>query len=45
MNITPEIQKWANSIARRAGYGTATEIIINPDCVIAKVLRHSSNYL
>jgi hypothetical protein len=41
MNITPEIQKWANSIARRAGYGTATEIIINPDCVIAKVLRHT----
>ncbi len=41
MNIAPEIQKWANSIARRAGYGTATEIIINPDCKVAGVLKHT----
>ena len=40
MNITKDIQRWANSVARRAGYGKATEIIINPKAKKARVVKH-----
>lgn len=37
--ITKEIQKKANSIARKAGYGSATEIVFGEE---DKVISHTS---
>lgn len=40
--ITPKTQSWANAIARKFGYGVATEVVVDPTLTTPCVLKRVS---